>query len=116
MDSLLKNALEFSNYQQTLNLQRKTLKEKVDAQLTIGHNGGIFKIDRSLIVFIQFLIDSGRTTDIPLIDVNENPVLVKDLITFRDDIVDRYFSSIYEYYTEYQKIKTSRSVEALLDL
>lgn len=116
MESLLKKALEFSNYKQTLNIQRKTLKERVDAKLTIGHNGGIFKVDRSLITFVQFLIDQGRTTDVPLLDSNENPVLVADLSAFRDEILDRYFTATYEYYQEYEKIKKSRSVESLVNL
>lgn len=116
MESLLKKALEFSNYKQTLNIQRKTLKERVDAKLTIGHNGGIFKVDRSLITFVQFLIDQGRTTDVPLLDSNENPVLVTDLMSFRDEILDRYFTATYEYYQEYEKIKKSRSVESLVNL
>lgn len=116
MESLLKKALEFSNYKQTLNIQRKTLKERVDAKLTIGHNGGIFKVDRSLITFVQFLIDQGRTTDVPLLDANENPVLVADLSAFRDEILDRYFTATYEYYQEYEKIKKSRSVESLVNL
>lgn len=116
MESLLKKALEFSNYKQTLNIQRKTLKERVDAKLTIGHNGGIFKVDRSLITFVQFLIDQGRTSDVPLLDANENPVLIADLSAFRDEILDRYFTATYEYYQEYEKIKKSRSVESLVNL
>ena len=45
MDGRLKAALDFSNYRQTLTIQRKQLKEKIDAKMTYGHNGGIFKID-----------------------------------------------------------------------
>ena len=116
MESLLKKALEFSNYKQTLNIQRKTLKERVDAKLTIGYNGGIFKVDRSLITFVQFLIDQERVTDVPLLDANENPVLIADLTAFRDEILDRYFTATYEYYQDYEKIKKSRSVESLVNL
>lgn len=116
MDEQLQKALEFSNYRQTFSIQRKTLKEKIDAKLTYGYNGGIFKIDRSLISFVQMLIDQGRVSGIPLIDNNENPVIVDDLVKFRDEIFDRYFSSVLEYYNEYDKLKKSRSVEKLLDL
>jgi hypothetical protein len=48
MDALLTNALDFSNYKQTLTLQRKVLKERIAAKLAFGHNGGIFKIDQTL--------------------------------------------------------------------
>jgi len=116
MDDRLSKALEFSNYRQTLEIQRKTLKEKIDSKLTYGFSGGLFKIDRILIVFLQFLIDQGRTENIPLIDSNGNPVLVEDLVSFRDEILERYFTVVFEYYGEYQKIKNSRSVEKLIDL
>ncbi len=115
MDERLQKALDFSNYRQTLSIQRKTLKEKINAKLTYGCNGGIFKIDRSLITFVQMLIDQGRTENVPLIDVNENPILVIDLNEFRDEILDRYFTATFEYHEEYKKIKSSRSVEKLLD-
>ena len=116
MDDRLSTALEFANYRHTLAIQRKTLKEKINGRLTFGHSGGLFKIDRSLITFVQMLIDQGRTTDVPLMDENDNPVLVNDLQAFRDDIVDRYFTATLEYYNEYDNLKKSRTVEKLLDI
>ncbi len=116
MDERLKAALDFSNYRQTLAIQRKTLRERIEGKLTYGCNGGIFKIDRSLLVFVQMLIDQGRTENVPLIDQNENPILIPDLQQFRDEILDRYFTSTYEYHEEYEKIKSSRTVEKLLNI
>jgi hypothetical protein len=40
MDERLTKALDFAKYKQSFNLQRKNLKEKIDGQLTYGHNGG----------------------------------------------------------------------------
>jgi hypothetical protein len=116
MDEQFKQALEFSNYRQTFSIQRRLLKEKIDAKLTIGQNGGIFKIDRSLIAFVQMFIDQGRTENVPLIDDNENPIMIEDLEKFRDEIIDRYYDTTLEYYQEFQELKKSRSVEKLLDL
>jgi hypothetical protein len=116
MDEVLKKALEFSNYNQTLNTQRKANREKLDAKLTYGSSGGIFKIDRSLIVFVQMMIDQGRTENVPLIDANNNPILISNLIKFKDEIFDRYFSATLEYLKDYEQIKKSRSVEKLVDL
>jgi hypothetical protein len=116
MEEQLKKALDFSNYRQTFSIQRRTLKEKIEAKLTYGCNGGIFKIDRSLITFVQLLIDQGRFSGVPLIDSNENPILIDNLETFRDEILDRYFTATLEYYEQYQDLKKSRSVEKLLDL
>jgi hypothetical protein len=116
MDDRLSAALEFSKYRQSLTIQRKTLKEKIDAKLTYGYSGGLFKIDKTLISFVQFLIDQERTENIPFIDNNGNPVLIENLLEFRNEILERYFTVVFEYYTEYKKIKESRSVEKLVDL
>lgn len=116
MDERLSKALDFAKYKQSLTLQRKNLKEKIDGQLTYGYNGGIFKIDRSLITFVQLLIDRNRKENVPLLDSNDNPVLINDLVSFRDEILDRYMTSVYEYSEQYENIKKSRSVEKLLDL
>lgn len=116
MDPILTKALEFSNYRQTLAIQRKTLKEQMAARLTYAANGGIFKVDRTLLNFVQMLLDQGRESGVVIIDSNENPILIEDLPKFKDEIFDRYFSATLEYYEKFQKIKSSRSVEKLLDL
>lgn len=116
MEEVLKKALDFSNYNQSLNVQRKTIKERLEARLTYGHGGGVFKIDRSLISFVQMLIDKERTQNVPLIDSNNNPILIQDLDKFREEIFDRYFSATLEYLNEFEKIKKSRSIEKLVDL
>jgi hypothetical protein len=116
MDERLKSALSFSNYQSTLSNQRRILKEKFNTSLTYGYNGGIFKVDRDLINFVQFLISQDRKTDLPLIDSNQNPIMIDDLEKFLENILNVYISSTLEYYNEYEKIKKSRTVEKLIDL
>lgn len=115
MQEQLKKALEFSNYKQTFSIQRKILKEKIEAKLTYGFGGGIFKINRELLNFVQMLINDGRTSGIILLDANENPVLVDDLESFKTEIFDRYFTATNDYYEQYQQLKKSRSVEKLLE-
>lgn len=115
MQEEFKKALDFSNYRQTFAIQRKTLKEKIDAKLTYGYNGGIFKIDRELLNFVEMLIYKDRSENVVILDVNENPILVENLVDFREEIFDRYFSATFEYHEEYQKIKKARSVEKLLE-
>lgn len=116
MENQLKQALDFANYRHTFSIQRQSLKEKIEARLTYGHCGGIFKIDMSLISYVQMLVDQGRTEGVPLIDSNNNPVLIINLEDFRDEILDRYYTTTLEYYEKYQELKKSRSVEKLLDL
>lgn len=114
MDERLKKALDFANYRQTFTVQRKTLKEKIDAQLTYGFNGGLFKIDQTLINFVHTLKQFNRTENVVLLDSNENPILIENLEEFEEEIFDRYFTATNEYYEEYKKLKSSRSVEKLI--
>jgi len=115
MQEQYKKALDFSKYRQTFSIQRKNLKEKIDAKLTYGFNGGIFKIDRTLLNFVEMLIYKDRSENVVLLDCNETPILIEDLVTFREEVFDRYFSATFEYHEEYQKIKKARSVESLLE-
>ena len=114
MDQQLKAALDFSNYQQTFSIQKKVLKERIAAKLTYGFNGGLFRIDRTLLTFVDMLCAKGRTSGVILLDANENPVLVDDLEVFREELFQRYFEVTNEYFDQYQKIKKSRSVEKLI--
>jgi hypothetical protein len=114
MDEHLKKALDFANYQQTFSIQRKTLKEKLNAKLTYGLNGGLFRIDRSLLVFADSLCNNGRTSGVVFLDSNDSPILIDDVLSFRDEIYSRYFEATNEYYEQMQSLKKSRSVEKLL--
>lgn len=116
MEDQLKKALDFSNYRQTFSIQRKTLKEKVESKLTYGFGGGIFKIDRELITFVELLLNKQRTSGVVLLDLNDNPVLIDDLVKFQEEILDRYFTVTNEYFEDYQNLKKSRSVEKLIEL
>jgi len=116
MDDKLESAVAFANYSQTLAVTRKTIKENVESKLTYGANGGIFKIDRSLLAFVDMLISRGRTTNVPLIDSNGNPVLIPNLEEFCEEIFDRYFTTTLEYYDKITALNKSRTVEKLLAL
>ena len=115
MDQRLQKSLDFANYQQTFSVQKKVLKEKTEAKLTYGINGGLFYIDQSLLTFVEMLCNKGRVTGIVLLDSNENPILIDNLENFRDEILSRYFETTNEYLDQYQKLKKSRSVEKLLE-
>ena len=115
MQSEFKKALDFSNYRKTFAIQRKTLKEKIQARLTYGVNGGIFKIDRQLLNFVELLISKNRKEGVVILDINDKPILIDNLEKFRDEVFDRYFTATNEYYEEYQKIKKARSVESLVE-
>ena len=109
MEDILKTALEFSNFRKNIEVQKKVLKDKLAANLTIGYDGGIFYIDQSLIVFVEFLVTKSRTENIPIIDINGNPINVKNVIAFQDKILDVYFSSTNDYLLGFEKLKSTRS-------
>lgn len=115
MQEQLKKALEFANYKQTFSIQRKILKEKIEARLTYGFNGGLFKINQTLLTFVDMLVNNGRTSGVVLLDTNENPILVDDLEEFKAEIFSRYFEATTEYFEQYQTLKKSRSVEKMLE-
>jgi hypothetical protein len=113
MDERLTKALEFSNFMVTLNNQRRALKEKFFSDTVFYHNGGSFSITKELINFVKTMIDTGNDTDVVLIDDKDIPISVEDLNDFLSKILDIYFTASNSYYTEYQKIKSNRSVEGI---
>lgn len=116
MDPRLKAALEFSDYRQVLNQQRQQLQDRIDSELTIGYNGGLFKINIALISFLELLISKGKKNNTPIFDVNNNPIMIEDIESFKDDIFDRYMTLAHSSYIEYETIKKSRTVKKLLDV
>ena len=114
MDERLEKALKFSNYMVTLNNQRQLLKEKFFEDTLYFTDGCQFTIDRELIAFVGYLIDHGQTEAV-IIDDNEFPAQISNLSEFYNDIIDKYFKASNEYYNNYYKLKTSRSVEKLVE-
>ena len=95
--------------------KRRSQTEKIAAKLTLGYNGGLFHIDRTLLSFIEMLLTKGRVNGVVLLDTNENPILIEDLEAFKDECFNRYFEATNEYFEQDQNLKKSRSVEKLLE-
>jgi hypothetical protein len=114
MDERLEKALEFSNYRISLFQRKEDLKLNMANMLTHANNGGIFKIDPTLICFVKQLVDKKKTRAV-LIDSNENPIELTDLKDFYDEIFNKYFEATNLYHIEYSKLKSSRTVSSLYD-
>jgi len=106
MDGRLQAAIEYADHHRSIQIQRQIFKEKLEADLTFGHNGGIFKIDQQLIAFTQCMLDKDRNNDVPIIDLNGTPILISDLTVFQIDILDRYFSATQYYLSAIEKLKS----------
>jgi len=114
MEDRLKKAIEFSNYRTSLFNKKEDIKTRVGSMLTYGYNGGIFKINQTLICFVKLVLDQGKDY-VVLIDSNENPIEIKELQTFYDTIFTKYFEANNFYHSEYEKLKKSRTVTSIYD-
>lgn len=113
MDDKLKEALDFSNYMITIDNQRRILKEQYQNDLIHYYNSGQFTASQELISFCQSLLYLKQTETV-LIDDNNIPIAVENLKLFTDTIVGVYFKAANKYLTEYNKIRTNRTVEGVI--
>lgn len=115
MEEKLAKAFEIANYMSTLAHQKRVLQETFQQNTIYFYNGYQFNVTKELINFVKTLIDLGQTESI-LIDDNNLPVDVQNLSEFLTNILDKYTTAINEYYTNYQELKSKRSVESLVDV
>lgn len=114
MDDRLRRALDFSNYRQTLHIHRENIKQRYNSQLQLVAYGGVFYAERDLISFINMLIDADNQSAI-IIDSKNNPINVENLKEFKIDLLEAYHQATNELYTEYQRLKKSRNIKAILE-
>ena len=111
----LAKALDFSNTMQTFNLAKNNLKVKTQNLLSYSTNGGTFRVSQELIAFVNMAVVSGKTSLI-LLDKNDIPIQIDDTEKFLEDISSLYFEVINEYYNDYQKLRSSRKIEKVLEI
>jgi|TARA_B110000495_G_scaffold112242_1_gene97102 hypothetical protein len=111
----LEKALDFSNTMKTFNLNKNNLKVKTQNLLSFSTAGGSFSVDQSLISFINFVVSSGKT-EITLLDKNEIPIHIEDTSKFLDEVSSLYFEVVNDYYHDYQKLRSSRKIEKVLEI
>lgn len=116
MDERLKNAIKVANYMTTFNTQREILKQEYVDSCTYHEDGHRFTINRELINFLTTLISMNRSVDVVILDDFENPFMIADVLQFRDKIFDLYVESTNKYYHDFLKLKSSRSLEKILDV
>ena len=72
INSLLAQIKQATNYQ----TNKRILKEKAETDLTVTHNGGLFKVDMALITFLSI----WDTSDVlHIVDSYDNPIKVNRL-------------------------------------
>lgn len=115
MDIRLEKALEFANYMNTLNNQKRILKEKFLENTVHYLNGGKFTITKELINFCNTLVHNNQT-EVILLDDNDTPVQIDDLQNFFQNLIDIYVQNTNSYFSEYTKLKNNRFPKGLVDL
>jgi len=113
MSTKLTKALQFSNVLTTINNNKAILLAKTEALLSYCIYGGTFTIDRELLAFLSTCLDLEQ---IVLLDDNKNPILIKDVPAFYEEIKSRYFEVVNDYHAGYEKMRRERKVHQILDL
>jgi hypothetical protein len=104
----LSQAIATANYRITLNNQKQNVRLKLKKDLTYAINGGIFFITTELISFTSMLVLQGKTEAI-LLDNNNNPIEITDLVSFNDTILDKYYELMNDFFVEFKQINKSRT-------
>jgi hypothetical protein len=110
MDERLERALEQANYVITIQSQKKNIQLRFENAMSYSVNGGTFIISQELIAFVNCMM--AQHTDAILIDVRGNPILIEDLGSFYDQIMQRYTEATQEFYTEYTALRKARTTKA----
>lgn len=104
----MENLEQFAKQRLDWNRQRQTLHESQQARLTVPHNGGLFTVDMTLLVYL-------RTTKLDkcvLIDSYGNPVQV-NVVQLLEQCEQRWQEVLNDWYNQYQQLKSVRKVEQL---
>jgi hypothetical protein len=115
MDERLEKALDFSNYMITLENQKRVLKEQYQNNIIFYYQGGQFTVTQQLLSFCQSLIQLEQESII-LVDDNDIPVEIENLKIFTNEIVSVYWKATNTYLMEYNKLRSNRTVEGIIDL
>lgn len=116
MDDRLQKALEQSNYNVSLHLQRENLKLLLKTSLLYATAGGQFTVSRELITFMDAMIRQGVESDLIVADDKNNPILIVTPADFLKEITEVYHRAFNSYYNEFEKLKKARNVKTLAGL
>lgn len=114
MDKRLENALEFSNFRMILSTRQENLKTLMNNKLMLNYEGGLFRIDKELITFLNVLIES-KEKEFIFIDTNDIPIKITDLEEFALLATQQYVTTLNQYYKNYQKLNEAREIRKVLD-
>jgi len=113
MDEKLEKALEFSNYQKTLHIQKENLKLRLEHMLLAKFDNNIFLCNIKLINFIQTCITNNYST-VVILDIHNNPVKINQLKDCLDYFLLVYYKAYNEYFDKYEILKKARNIKKVI--
>lgn len=113
MDERLEKALDFSKYQQTLQIQKNNLKLRLEHMLITKFEEFVFNCSMELINFIHMCLQCDQKSVI-IFDVHKNPVKINDLKKCHDSFLTTYNIAYNEYLENYNKLKKSRNIKKVV--
>lgn len=115
MDERLEKALEFSNFLETQNNQKRIFLKQYKDNLIHYAFGHKFTVSTQLINLLSVLLETDQE-QIVILDDNETPVIIDNPKEFMKEIVGVYIFASRKYAKDYADIKENRSVEGLINL
>ena len=86
---------------------RKTLRERIQAELVLAHNGGLFKITPELLAFVAY----WPIPELYLEDMHSNPIEV-DCQIFLVQAQQHYHFVMNAWHTEFESSKQIRKINS----
>lgn len=115
MDQRLKEALEYSNYRLSLATHKKNLLLRAEAIRLVSESGGMFQSSEELILWVDHLIRSDIEQYV-IVDINKQPILLNDLTSFKEKLMDAHAKSMNLLHSETEKIKRARTVDKIVSV
>jgi hypothetical protein len=101
LDNLVKEIQLATDFQ----TNKRILREKIQTDLHMTHNGGMFKITLELLAFVK----TWPVDEIYLEDVYENPIMI-DRQTFLVTAQQHYQTVMNRWHQEYEDLKKIRKI------
>ena len=101
LDTLVAEIRQATDFQ----ANKRTLREKIQTDLHVTHNGGLFKITPELLAFIK----TWPVDELYLEDVYENPIKI-DRQVFLVTAQQHYQTVMNTWHQQYEELKTKRRI------
>lgn len=82
---------------------KRVLKEKYQARLVFGYNGGMWRADQNLMVLLQAI----HTQEAVILDLYENPVRI-NVLELSHRVSERFQEVMNAWLVEFESISTKR--------